>query len=44
MKAEVFRPQFSTSASAAERKKEKRHSYFGDNLRTVVAKDEPKTS
>lgn len=43
MKAKVYTAQFTTSAAAAEKKKEKRHSYFGDNLRTVEAKDE-KTS
>ncbi len=44
MEAEVFRPKFTSSASAAEKKKEKRSDYFGDNVKLVKAKDEPKTT
>ena len=44
MKAEVFRPKFTTSVAAAEKKKDKRHDYFGANVKLVTAKDEPKTS
>ncbi len=41
MSAEVSRPQFTTSAKAAEEKAEERASYFGDNIRTVEGKKAP---
>ncbi len=40
MEAEVFKAKFTTSDAAAQKKKDKRSDYFGDNVKLVVAKDE----